>query len=34
LQEENPPDEARFSILFGEKILQCREIRVDDDFRS
>jgi len=26
------PDEARFSILFGEKILQCCVIRVDDNF--
>jgi hypothetical protein len=34
LSEQNPPDEARFSIFFGEKILQCRVIRVDDDFRS
>jgi hypothetical protein len=34
LQKQNSLDEARFSIFFGEKILQCRVIRVHNDFRS
>jgi hypothetical protein len=34
LKKQNPPDKMRFSIIFRKKILQCRMIRVDDDFRS
>jgi hypothetical protein len=34
LKQQNPSNQTGFSIFLGEKILQCRVIRVDTDFRS
>jgi hypothetical protein len=34
LQQQNPSDQTGFSIFLGEKILQHRVIRKDNDFRS
>jgi hypothetical protein len=34
LKQQNPSDQTGFSIFLGEKILQCRVIRIDNDFRS
>jgi hypothetical protein len=34
LKQQNPSDQAGFSIFLGKKILQCCVIRIDDDFRS
>jgi hypothetical protein len=34
LKQQNPSDQMGFSIFLGKKILQCRMIRIDNDFRS
>jgi hypothetical protein len=34
LKQQNPSDQTGFSIFLGEKILQHRVIRKDNDFRS
>jgi hypothetical protein len=34
LKQQNPSDQMGFNIFLGEKILQCRVIRKDNDFRS
>jgi hypothetical protein len=34
LKQQNPSDQTGFSIFLREKILQCRMIRIDNDFRS
>jgi hypothetical protein len=32
LKQQNPSDQVGFGIFLGKKILQCRVIRIDDDF--